>query len=246
MTHKGLLNQQTYDIFEKRGWLEPLWHLVESKSFQELRKTLETEYSQKQIYPKKEWIFNAFKATSFDDVKVVILGQDPYHTPNTAIGLSFGVSNKSGRPPSLRNIFKELAMDRAISETKGNTLIGWAKQGVLLLNSVLTVEATKPGSHANIGWQDFTDGVISEISKRKQRVAFVLWGKHAQQKAKLIDRHKHLILESSHPSPFSAHKGFFGNCHFTKINSFLETYGQKPIDWANIDGIDEKSSLFYL
>lgn len=243
---KIFLNSKNEELFKQRGWLQPLFPLLSNQSFFDLRKKLEQEYSAKSVYPKKDWIFNALKLTPFESVKVVILGQDPYHTPSTAIGLSFGVSNDSGRPPSLRNVLKELSMDIGCEDLRGNTLMGWAKQGVLLLNSALTVEAGKPGSHANIGWQTFTDGIIKEISSRKERVAFLLWGNHAQQKAKLIDREKHLILEAAHPSPISAHHGFFGCSHFSKTNIFLEKYGQKPIDWSNIDGIDNKSSLFYL
>jgi len=185
----------------------------------------------KVIYPPGKLIFNAFECTPFDKVKVVIIGQDPYHNPGQAHGLSFSVPDKVSPPPSLVNIFKELKEDLHISMPTGGNLEKWAKQGVLLLNASLTVEANTPMSHSQLGWHHFTDEVIRHISAHKDHVVFMLWGKFAQNKEALIDASKHLILKAAHPSPFSAYNGFFGCRHFSKTNNWLKEHGERPIDW---------------
>lgn len=182
------------------------------------------------IYPPKHQIFAALSLTSLDKIKVVILGQDPYHGAGEAIGLAFAVSKKTKVPPSLRNIYKELGLN-AIESQEKELLIDWAKQGVLLLNSTLTVIKDKPNSLANIGWQSVTDKVIQKISDQTEHVVFMLWGSFAQKKAALIDANRHLILTTTHPSPFSAHKGFLGSNHFNLANQYLEKYGRFPINW---------------
>lgn len=192
---------------------------------------LNKEYKNKTIYPKKNEIFNAFRYTSFDNIKVVIIGQDPYHGPNQAEGLSFSVSNSVLKPPSLQNIFKELESDLGIPFPEANSLKPWANEGVLLLNSVLTVQEHSPASHKNIGWETFTDNVIKKINEKKEPVVFILWGAFARSKKELITNPKHLIIESAHPSPFSARNGFFGSKPFSKTNEFLRKNNIKEIDW---------------
>jgi uracil-DNA glycosylase len=186
------------------------------------------------IYPKEEHIFAAFEHTSVANTKVVILGQDPYHGPGQAHGLSFSVPPGVKLPPSLVNIFKELRNDLGFEIPMFGDLTKWANQGVLLLNTALTVEARKANSHAKIGWQLFTDAVIKNLSASKEHLVFVLWGAHAQKKQVLIDASKHLILQSAHPSPLSAHNGFWGNKHFSTINYFLLNHNLAPIDWQLI------------
>lgn len=183
------------------------------------------------IYPNGPYIFNAFAQTPFDKVKVVILGQDPYHNPGQANGLSFSVPAGVIPPPSLRNIFKELHDDIGITEPPTGDLTSWARQGVLLLNSSLTVRKNEPASHSKIGWEKFTDAVIQLISQRKTGVVFLLWGAFARSKQILIDPRKHLILTAAHPSPLSAHNGFFGCRHFSKTNEYLMAHGNGPVDW---------------
>jgi uracil-DNA glycosylase len=183
------------------------------------------------IYPPGKFIFNAFNTTTFNNVKVVILGQDPYHNPGQAHGLSFSVADGVYPPPSLNNIFKELATDIGMPIPSHGNLTKWAKQGVLLLNASLTVRKNEPMSHSKIGWAQFTDSVIKTISDQKTNVAFVLWGKFAQEKAGLIDAAKHLVLSSAHPSPMSAERGFFGCQHFSKINNYLIKHQIPAIDW---------------
>ena len=186
----------------------------------------------KTVYPPGPLIFNAFACTPLDEVRVVILGQDPYHGPRQAHGLSFSVQRGIAPPPSLVNIFKEIEDDLGITPPRHGDLEHWAKQGVLLLNASLTVEAHKPNSHAKIGWHQFTDAVIRTVSEECDAVVFMLWGKFAQGKAELIDKKKHHILMAAHPSPFSAHNGFFGCRHFSKANHWLEQKGLKGIDWS--------------
>ncbi len=201
--------------------------------FQQLTTFLKTEKAlHKTIYPSGKLIFNAFNATPFDQVAIVIIGQDPYHGPNQAHGLSFSVQTGIKPPPSLKNIFKEMEKDIGIQmpEQYGN-LTKWAEQGVLLLNAALTVRAGEPFSHAKYGWAEFTDTVIKKISDKKQGIIFLLWGKFAQEKQSLIDPNKHHILIAAHPSPFSAEKGFFGCKHFSKTNELLMKAGKAPIDW---------------
>lgn len=207
--------------------------------FKLLQEFIDDEYENKIIYPKKEDIYNAFNYTDYDDVKVVILGQDPYHGENEAHGLSFSVKEHIKIPPSLKNIFKELNLDLGMYIPDNGCLIKWAKQGVLLLNSVLTVEKDKPGSHRNKGWEIFTDNVIKKLNERNKPIVFILWGNYAKEKEKLITNHNHLKLISPHPSPFSARNGFFGCKHFSKTNDFLKQNNIKPIDFQ-IDNISEK------
>ena len=185
----------------------------------------------KTIYPPKEEIFNALKLTPFTDIKIVIIGQDPYHGPNQAHGLAFSVKEGIQTPPSLRNIYKELNTDLGLEIPESGCLESWAKQGVLLLNTSLTVERGQPQSHSHIGWQEFSDHIIQTINQHPEPVVFLLWGAHAQRKRDLIDESKHKILTAPHPSPFSAHKGFMGCKHFSLANQFLEQVGRKPIDW---------------
>ena len=199
--------------------------------FKNLIDFIKQEYNNKTIYPKQNEVFNAFRYTDFDNVKVVILGQDPYHGPNQAEGLSFSVSNEVLKPPSLKNIFKELESDLGIRFPEDNSLKPWAKQGVLLLNAVLTVEEHKPTSHKDKGWEIFTDNVIKTLNKREKPVVFILWGAYARAKKEYITNPKHYIIESAHPSPFSARNGFFGSKPFSKTNEFLKKNNIKEIDW---------------
>lgn len=199
--------------------------------FKELKQFLLQEKQQHIIYPSGKEIFNAFNCTPFETVKVVILGQDPYHGKGQAHGLSFSVPFGIKPPPSLKNIFKELKADLDIPIAESGNLTSWAKQGVLLLNATLTVRAKQAGSHQNKGWENFTDAVISSLSENKEALIFLLWGRFAQNKASLIDSKKHHILTAAHPSPFSAYSGFFGCKHFSKTNEILKKNGMITIDW---------------
>ena len=199
--------------------------------FKELKQFLRQEKQQHIIYPSGKEIFNAFNCTPFEKVKVVILGQDPYHGKGQAHGLSFSVPFGIKPPPSLKNIFKELKADLDIPIAESGNLTSWAKQGVLLLNTTLTVRAKQAGSHQNKGWENFTDAVISSLSENKEDLVFLLWGRFAQNKASLIDSKKHYILTAAHPSPFSAYGGFFGCKHFSKTNEILNKNGLETIDW---------------
>lgn len=196
-----------------------------------IREFLKSEYKTHTIYPNMFDIFNALKYTSYEGTKIVIIGQDPYHGPNQAHGLCFSVQDGIAPPPSLVNIYKELSSDLGIPIPKSGNLTKWAKEGVLLLNNVLTVRAGCPDSHKGRGWEQFTDCIISHLNDREKPVVFMLWGANAKTKAKLITNPKHLILTSVHPSPLSAHRGFFGCRHFSKANAFLESNGQTPVDW---------------
>lgn len=191
----------------------------------------ETIYKQKDIYPPRENLYKAIQLTPIEEVKVVILGQDPYHGQGEANGLAFSVNKDIRVPPSLRNIFKELQEDLNIAYPSSGDLTPWAKQGVLLLNSVLTVKKDKPASHRNMGWERYTDSLIEEISLKKKNLVFILWGKYAQQKISLIDQSKHMVIQSPHPSPFSARKGFLGSKPFSKTNTYLKSKGISEIDW---------------
>lgn len=199
----------------------------------ELQAFIDSEEKQaKTVYPARENRFKALELTPLEDVRVVILGQDPYHGPNQAHGLSFSVPPGEAQPPSLRNIFKELESDLGIQRPDHGNLECWARQGVLLLNAVLTVEAGHAGSHAKKGWETFTDRIIKTVSDESpHHVAFVLWGAYAQKKAQLIDQSRHLVISSAHPSPLSASRGFFGSQPFSRINEFLVKHGERPIDW---------------
>lgn len=211
-------------------WTEILAPIKNTEYFTTLWEKVKEEYQTTKCFPPKDQIFRAIELTPFDEVKVVIIGQDPYHNDNQANGLCFSVSDKVKAPPSLKNIFKELEDDLGIKKTS-NELEMWAKQGVLLLNATLTVRAHEANSHKDLGWEQFTDFIIKEISDKKENVVFVLWGAFAQKKAGLIDASKHFIIQSAHPSPFSVHKGFFGSHPFSKINQFLEEKGKEPINW---------------
>jgi uracil-DNA glycosylase len=215
------------------GWKEELKQEFKQPYFAGIAQFLKAEKAAgKVIYPPGSLIFNAFNTTPFDNVKVVILGQDPYHNPGQAHGLSFSVPMGVAPPPSLVNIFKEIHADLEIPIPKHGNLEKWATQGVLLLNAALTVEANSPMSHSKIGWHHFTDDVIRIISERKEHVVFILWGGFAKTKLNLIDRDKHLVLTAAHPSPLSAHNGFFGCGHFSKANHWLQEKGIAPIDWS--------------
>ena len=211
-------------------WTEILAPIKNTEYFTTLWEKVKEEYQTTKCFPPKNQIFRAIELTPFEEVKVVIIGQDPYHNDNQANGLCFSVSDKVTAPPSLKNIFKELEDDLGIKKTS-NELEMWAKQGVLLLNATLTVRAHEANSHKDLGWEQFTDFIIKEISDKKENVVFVLWGAFAQKKAGLIDASKHFIIQSAHPSPFSVHKGFFGSRPFSKINQFLEEKGKEPINW---------------
>ena len=211
-------------------WTDILAPIKNTEYFTTLWEKVKEEYQTTKCFPPKNQIFRAIELTPFDEVKVVIIGQDPYHNDNQANGLCFSVSDKVKAPPSLKNIFKELEDDLGIKKTS-NELEMWAKQGVLLLNATLTVRAHEANSHKDLGWEQFTDFIIKEISDKKENVVFVLWGAFAQKKAGLIDASKHFIIQSAHPSPFSVHKGFFGSRPFSKINQFLDEKGKEPINW---------------
>lgn len=221
------------DVQIHDSWKKVLADEFEKEYFQTLSKRVHAAYLSKAVFPAPKLIFNAFAHCPYDKVRVVILGQDPYHGPGQAHGLSFSVPDGVRIPPSLRNIYRELESDMGIKQSypySGN-LEHWADQGVLLLNSTLTVEEGNAGSHQGIGWEQFTDTVIQKISDSNQRVVFMLWGKYAQEKGKNIDYTKHLVLQAPHPSPFSAHNGFFGCKHFSKANAYLQKHRQKKIDW---------------
>ena len=212
-------------------WDELLKEEFEKEYFKKLIDFVKKEYKNKTIYPKENEVFNAFRYTDFDNVKVVILGQDPYHEENQAEGLSFSVSNEVPKPSSLQNIFKELQSDLGIPYPKHNSLKPWAKQGVMLLNAVLTVEAHQAASHQKKGWETFTDDVIKIINTKEEPVVFILWGNFARSKKALITNPKHYIIESAHPSGLSASRGFFGSKPFSKTNEFLRKNNLKEIDW---------------
>ena len=218
------------DIEEK--WYEVLKNEFEQPYFMEIKIFLIEEKRHHIVFPPSQLIFNAFNLTPFDDVKVVILGQDPYHNVGQAHGLAFSVPDGIQKPPSLQNIFKELNQDLNIPLPMNGNLEKWAKEGVLLLNASLTVRAHEAASHAKIGWQRFTDAAIKALSDKKQNLVFILWGNYAIAKENLIDHNKHLILKTVHPSPLSASRGFFGSHHFSKTNEYLINHNIKPIDWS--------------
>jgi len=214
------------------SWKEVLSNVFKSSYFLQTAAHIKTELATgAKIFPAGNNIFNAFNQTTFEHVKVVILGQDPYHGSGQAMGLSFSVPKGVKPPPSLVNIFKELKSDIGLPIPTNGDLTPWAKQGVLLLNAVLTVRENEPASHAKIGWMDFTDAVIKKLSDEKTGIVFLLWGKFAEQKQILIDETKHFVLKAAHPSPFSADKGFFGCKHFSKTNELLAKQGLQVIDW---------------
>ena len=219
------------DIRLHDSWRACLSNEFDQPYFLRLREFIRDEYAHKTIYPPARQIFRAFDACPFDRVKVVILGQDPYHRPGQACGLCFAVAPNVQPPPSLQNIFKEIESDLGHEISKQRDLIGWAQQGVLLLNATLTVCAHQPGSHQNKGWEQFTDAIVKTLSQQRDGLVFLLWGAYARRKGGDIDRAKHLVLESPHPSPLSAHTGFFGCKHFSKTNDYLIKQGATPICW---------------
>lgn len=212
------------------SWDNILKEEFNKQYFLELLNKVNSEYRHKTIFPKYNNIFNALKLTPYENVKVVILGQDPYHGPNQAHGLSFSVSDEVDRPPSLNNIMKELKNDLGIIKTNNN-LTSWAEEGVLLLNAILTVEMSKPLSHKDYGWTIFTDEIIKRLNEREEPIIFILWGSFARSKKEFITNKKHYIIESAHPSPLSASRGFFGSRPFSRTNHILNKLGKKEIDW---------------
>ncbi len=220
------------DVKIEPGWKEILSDYFKTDSFLNLTHFVKSEYKNKKVYPAPKDIFRAFDLTPFSKVKVVILGQDPYHGAGQAEGLSFSVPIGMKLPPSLQNIYKEIESDTGIKKDFTNgSLEEWARQGVFLLNAILSVVASSPASHQGKGWEEFTDNVIKTISDKKENVVFMLWGNFAKSKKHLIDTNKHLVLESAHPSPFSAHSGFFGCKHFSKCNEYLKSHNIKEINW---------------
>jgi uracil-DNA glycosylase len=221
----------TDDIKIDPSWKKVLQDEFGKDYFKKLREFVRSEYQHAIVYPPPKDIFRAFNLTPFDKVEVVILGQDPYHGPKQANGLCFAVHDGIRPPPSLQNIFKELESDLGEKPHVSTELESWAKQGVLLLNATLTVEAHKAGSHQGKGWEEFTDAVIRKLSDEKDYLVFILWGNYARSKKSLIDTFKHDVIESPHPSPFSVNHGFFGSKPFSKTNAFLEVHKKKPINW---------------
>ena len=214
------------------SWAERLGNEFAQPYFSQLTDFVRHEYATTTCYPPGRLIFNAFNLCSFDSVKVVIIGQDPYHEAGQAMGLSFSVPDGVAMPPSLQNIFKEIQGDLGIGVPQSGNLTRWAEQGVLLLNATLTVRAHQAGSHQRHGWERFTDAAISRLSEGRDHLVFILWGGYARSKASLIDRHRHLVLESVHPSPLSANRGgWFGNHHFSRCNEYLAGHGMDPINW---------------
>jgi uracil-DNA glycosylase len=219
------------DVRIAPDWKEKLAGEFEKEYFHELTEFVRDEYKRGTVYPPGKEIFHAFDAASFDSVRVVIIGQDPYHGPGQANGLCFSVRNGIRMPPSLVNIYKEIQADLGKPIPASGDLERWARQGVLLLNATLTVRASAPGSHQNKGWELFTDAVIKLLSDTREHLVFLLWGAYAQKKGEIIDRNKHCVLLAPHPSPFSADRGFFGCRHFSKANEYLRSKGMTPIDW---------------
>lgn len=215
----------------QNDWQELLKEECKQPYYLKLMEYVEAEYEAGIVYPAKQDIFNAFHYTAYEDTKVVILGQDPYHGPHQAHGLSFSVQRGVKAPPSLKNIFKELQQDLGCSPPDHGYLLPWAEQGVLLLNTVLTVRQSEPNSHKGKGWERLTNRVIELLNDRSQPIVFILWGRQAQEKKALISSPQHCVLEAAHPSPFSANRGFFGSQPFSKANRFLLQTGQEPIDW---------------
>ena len=225
-----------YDMIVKKPDIDASWYRVlrpefEAPYFSDLKSFLVEEKQHYVVYPPGPLIFNAFNLTPFENVKVVILGQDPYHGPGQAHGLSFSVPDGVRFPPSLQNIFKEIYDDLGIPIPRSGNLEKWAREGVLLLNASLTVRANEAASHAHHGWERFTDAAIRALSNERQHLVFILWGNYAIAKESLIDTSKHLVLKSVHPSPLSAHRGFFGCHHFSQTNDYLQKYGITPVDW---------------
>lgn len=216
----------------EESWKKVLGDEAEKTYFKTLSAFVKKEYVSSVVYPSPKDIFHAFDLCPFDQVKVVILGQDPYHGAGQANGLSFAVATGMPLPPSLKNIFKEIESDIGVTPLQDGDLSRWASQGVLLLNATLTVRASSPGSHQKVGWESFTDKAVQALSEQKEHLVFLLWGNYAKEKGKIIDRNKHLVLEAAHPSPFSAHSGFFGCKHFSETNNYLKQKGKTEINWS--------------
>lgn len=219
------------DVRIEESWKARLQEEFDKPYFSQLTAFVRSEYASHTVYPAGSNIFAAFDACPFERVRVVILGQDPYHEPGQAHGLCFSVNDGVQFPPSLVNIFKEIASDLGVPMPESGNLMRWAQQGVLLLNSTLTVRAHQAGSHQNRGWETFTDAVIHRLATECEHIVFILWGSYAQRKGAFIDRNRHCVLQSPHPSPLSAYRGFFGNKHFSSANAYLVQHGYKPIDW---------------
>lgn len=219
------------DVQIEESWKQILSAEFEKDYFRQLTDFVRNEYRSTTVYPPGKLIFNAFNLCPFEQVKVVIIGQDPYHGPGQAHGLCFSVNDNVPFPPSLRNIFKEIQDDLGKPIPESGNLTRWAKQGVLLLNATLTVQAHQAGSHQRRGWEEFTDAAIRALAEQREHLVFILWGAYAQKKGAFIDRSRHLVLTSVHPSPLSAHNGFFGNRHFSRANEYLQQHGQTPIEW---------------
>lgn len=219
------------DVKIEQSWKAHLQQEFEKPYFRSLTDFIRKEYEDKTVYPPAKLIFNAFDSCPFNEVKVVIVGQDPYHEPGQAHGLCFSVNEGIQLPPSLVNIYKEIENDLGKPVPRSGNLEKWALQGVLLLNATLTVQAHRAGSHQGKGWEVFTDAAIHHLAEERDHLVFILWGAYAQRKGERIDANRHLVLKSPHPSPLSAHRGFFGNKHFSKANAYLSASGQKPIDW---------------
>lgn len=219
------------DIKIEPSWKEALKEEFSKPYFAELAEFVRKEYKSAKIYPPPKFVFRAFELCPFDKVRVIILGQDPYHGEGQANGLCFSVPEGVRMPPSLQNIYKEIQDDLGLKMPASGNLEHWAKQGIFLLNATLTVRAKNPGSHQNKGWEQFTDAVIRALSDKKENLVFILWGKYAQDKGVVVDQIKHFVLTAAHPSPYSASNGFFGCRHFSKTNEYLKQHGKKPIRW---------------
>lgn len=219
------------DVKIHPSWKEKLSDEFGKPYFKELVSFVKQEYQEHTVYPPGPEIFNALNHCTFDETKVVIIGQDPYHNPGQANGLSFSVAEGVRIPPSLKNVYKEISDEFNKPMPDSGNLERWADQGVLLLNATLTVRENQPGSHQKKGWEEFTDAVIRTVSTEKEHLVFMLWGAYAQKKGSIIDDTRHLVLKSAHPSPFAANRGFFGNNHFIKANEYLKSKGKEPIDW---------------
>ncbi|MDY9918912.1 MAG: uracil-DNA glycosylase [Proteiniphilum sp.] len=219
------------DVKIEESWKEHLQQEFEKPYFRTLTDFVRKEYAARTVYPPAKLIFNAFDSCPFNKVKVVIVGQDPYHEPGQAHGLCFSVNDGVQIPPSLVNIYKEIEDDLGIPALRSGDLTRWAKQGVLLLNATLTVQAHHAGSHQGKGWEEFTDAAIKRLAEERDHLVFILWGAYAQRKGASIDANRHLILKSPHPSPLSAHRGFFGNKHFSKANDYLSAHNMEPVRW---------------
>lgn len=215
----------------EQSWKQQLADEFEKPYFMRLTDFVRNEYGSTTCYPPGKLIFNAFNLCPFDRVKVVIIGQDPYHGPGQAHGLCFSVNDGVAFPPSLQNIFKEIQSDLGVPVPATGNLTRWAEQGVLLLNATLTVRAHQAGSHQRQGWEEFTDAAIKALAEKREQLVFILWGAYAQKKGAFIDRNRHLVLASAHPSPLSAFHGFFGNRHFSRANAYLEQHGKTPVNW---------------